>query len=152
MIDFDIRQLSTHLSNEKKGKDEALDELLLYWGEQRARSLSVLGVGGSPIVAAMTYAKPHIQSDITQPKQTSSIRPKTPLYWKNYRVADINHAVWELQVRHQEMLIRHYEDGWKGKDFVKEFGWEISTYHTRMSEARRAIKKHPTIKKMLGRA
>jgi len=154
-MDSNIRELSDHVreKRERKGRDSALEDLLEYWGAWRANVISGLSASSrSPITVAIEQYTPCKTSDLIQPKQTRTIQPKVPKYWPHHRMAQINQAVWELQARHQEMLIHYYEDCWTAQIFIKEFNWTKETYYSRISEARKAIKNHPVIKILLHRS
>jgi len=149
-----IRDPSSHIGRERKGKDSALEDLLEYWGAWRANVISGLSASSrSPITVAIELYKPVSVSldSPSQPKQTRVTINQIPKYWPQKRMSLVNQAVWELQIKHQEMLIHRYEDNWSSLQFIKEYNWLIDTYYARMSEARRAISKHPTIKKLLHR-
>ena len=149
----EINQPSQHVTREKKGKDSALEDLLEFWGAWRAQVISGLSASSrSPITVAIEQYKPCPISNFSQPKQTRVIQPQIPKYWPHHRMALVNQAIWELRTEYQEMLIHRYEDNWSANDFIDQFNWGIKTYHNRMSEARRAVRKHKTIQKLLGRA
>lgn len=147
----DIRQLSTHLSNEKRGKDDWFEELFIEWGEWRRRGLPGMGIGAqTPVAIAMELTKACKSG--AQPKQTRCAVAVIPHYWMHRRMSKVNNVVWGLQAKHQEMLIRYYEDGWKADDFCNERHWKKDTYYARLSEARRAARTHQIIKELLGRS
>ena len=148
----ELRQPSGHIKREKKGKDSALEDLMEFWGAWRANVIAGLSASSrSPITVAMEQYKPAKPSDIAQPKQTRTIQPKIPKYWPHHRMAQVNQVIWELQIQYQEILIHRYEDNWTANDFIREMNWSINTYYARISEARRAVKKHPVIRRILGR-
>ena len=147
---IDTRELSTHLDRGKKGKDEALEGLLDYWGAWRAKAIG-LGTGSiTSIAVAMEMRKSESVrvSDIPQPKQTRNVQPITPRYFIHYQPVKVNKAVFEIQSRYAEILIRMYEDCWTKQDFLRERNWVAGTYYTRICEAKRAIRKHPQIKQL----
>lgn len=151
----DSRQLSSHISQkrERKGKDSRLEDLLEFWGAWRADVISGLSASSrSPITVAIEEYKPHPTSTLIQPKQTRVIQPKIPKYWPQKRMALVNQAIWELPAIYQEMLIHKYEDLWAKHHFMVELRWTADEYNNNLRCARRAIKKHPVIKKLLGRA
>lgn len=149
----DIREPSSHIGRDRRGKDSALEDLLEYWGAWRANVISGLSASSrSPITVAIELYKPYPLNPISQPKQTRVIVNQIPKYFPNHRMSAVNQAVWELRTKHQEMLIHRYEDNWSSLQFMREYNWLIDTYYSRMSEAKSAIRRHPTIKKLLRRA
>lgn len=139
---MDIRQPSTHLSR-YRGKDQELEAILEDWGVWHG--MTVLGLSlpaTSPVSASIQLYHP---SDKPQPKQTRSTQPQIPYYWRHIRLSRINQAIGELKPQYYNILKYYYSEGKTAQDM----GWTSGTFHVRLSEARRALRKHPVISKFL---
>ena len=157
----ELRQISDHVKREKKGKDSALEDLLEFWGAWRANVISGISSSSrSPIAMAIDGYNPitrNLQSCKTkpqrpiQPHQTRSIQPRIPKYWPHHRMAQVNQVVGELHLQYKDILIYKYEKNWTAKDFNVEMGWSPKTYQNMIGKVRSVVKKHPIIKRILGR-
>lgn len=141
----ELRQPSTHLGREKRGKDARLEELLEAWGMYRAHGLHGLSLSGStPIAVAMEMrnAEAPIRSDKPQPKQTRVVLPVVPQYYTHRLMNQVDRVVADMLYAYRRILALRYEYGLDGVEIAQRMRWKHRTYWTRMSEARKIIKEN----------